>query len=315
VKILKKGIFTLIAIITASSLIFFGTQINTSSDSSRSRSGEHHERVTSLTVKKIHVPSIVLIDPKDGKEIQTVKADSIKSQDDIQKIADALELKYDQPMIPARLNDDGKLLQGKPRVILNKEAVVKELNIKSGFDRIIELPITESKPNVAEENIHHLDQAVLARYVTRFDPAVTGRATNIQLSVKEINQIVMGPGDRFYFNLVVGERTAERGYQKAMEIVNKQLVEGIGGGICQTSSTLYNAVEEAGLEIIELHHHSKPVGYVPKDRDATVSFGGKDFKFLNNKNFPILIKTIFNRQQGTLEVQVKSSSQYLANNR
>ncbi|HZH59227.1 MAG TPA: VanW family protein, partial [Metabacillus sp.] len=89
-------------------------------------------------------------------------------------------------------------------------------------------------------------------------------------------------------------------------------VEGIGGGICQTSSTLYNAVAEAGLEIIELHSHSRSVGYVPAGRDATVSWGGPDFKFMNNKDFPVMIKTIVNKQSGSIEVQILASKQNAA---
>jgi vancomycin resistance protein YoaR len=127
---------------------------------------------------------------------------------------------------------------------------------------------------------------------------------NIALSANAIDQIVLGPGDRFYFNQTVGERTPARGYQKAMEIVNKEFVEGIGGGICQTSSTLYNAVAQAGLEIIELHHHSKEVGYVPINKDATVSWNGYDFKFMNSKDHPVIIKTMTDLTNGSLQVQI-----------
>lgn len=186
---------------------------------------------------------------------------------------------------------------------------MEELKNLGAFQREVNVPIIESVPNVTAKTAANVDQTLLASYKTKFNSSVTGRTTNIALSASEIDQIILGPGDRFYYNLIVGERTEARGYQKAMEILNKELVEGIGGGICQTSSTLYNAVDQAGLEIIELNHHSKEVGYVPKDRDATVSYGGKDFKFLNNKDYPVLLKVIVNKTIGTIEVQVRAAQQ------
>ena len=101
----------------------------------------------------------------------------------------------------------------------------------------------------------------------------------------------LGVGDIFSFNTTVGERTEARGYQKAKEIVNKKMVAGIGGGICQTSSTLYNAVDQLDVKYVEHHNHSLNVGYVPKGRDATVSWGGPDFRFENSLNVPLLLNS------------------------
>jgi vancomycin resistance protein YoaR len=93
----------------------------------------------------------------------------------------------------------------------------------------------------------------------------------------------------FSFNYTVGPRTAAGGYQTAGIIVGKRLVSGIGGGICQTSSTLYNTVLESGLPVLERHTHSLRVGYVPANRDATVSWGTADMKFRNDKPYSIKI--------------------------
>ncbi len=81
---------------------------------------------------------------------------------------------------------------------------------------------------------------------------------------------------------------------------------GIGGGICQTSSTLYNAVEGAGLEMIERYSHSREVGYVPAGRDATVSWGGPDFQFKNAHQFPVILRTEVSHEQGELTIKVLS---------
>src|SRR5699024_7430780 len=127
---------------------------------------------------------------------------------------------------------------------------------------------------------------------------------NIVLSAEAISGIVLGQGDSFSFNDVVGERTAERGYKEALEIVNKEFVLGIGGGICQTSTTLFNAVDQVGVEIIERYTHSRDVGYVERGRDATVSWNGPDFRFVNPHPFPILIRASVNLEAGELRLIV-----------
>ncbi|WP_158553328.1 VanW family protein [Peribacillus saganii] len=261
-----------------------------------------------LSAKEIaSVSALKLVDNRTNQVVQTFAPTSFEKNTlakEVDSIVEQLAEKFDKPMVPARIGENGKLLPGQSRIILDEKALKTSLLQATAFDKEIALPIQESVPNVSQESLTSVQQKVIGSYKTTFNPAVPGRSNNIALSAKAINQVILGPGDRFYFNLVVGERTVERGYQKAMEIVNKEFVEGIGGGICQTSSTLYNAVEKAGLEIIELHHHSKAVGYVPKDKDATVSWGGKDFKFLNNKNYPVIIKTIMDNKKGSIEVQL-----------
>ncbi|MGM7722448.1 VanW family protein [Metabacillus sp. Hm71] len=267
---------------------------------------------SSQLVEKTVDLSVDLIHPTTEKIIHsfkpTLNPDPKKYEQVLKDLADDLANQLDQPMVPVKLSN-GQLINGQSRVILDEEKLVNSLKNIRALDKSIALPIQENPPNVTKETIKGIDEVVIGSYKTTFDPSVKGRSENIALSANTINQIILGPGDRFYFNLVVGERTPERGYQKAKEIVNKQFVEGIGGGICQTSSTLYNAVDEAGLEILELHSHSLSVGYVPAGRDATVSWGGPDFKFMNNKDYPVMIKTIVDKNAGSLEIQVLASKQ------
>ncbi|WP_051865208.1 VanW family protein [Metabacillus indicus] len=248
-----------------------------------------------------------LIDPRDGKAVKTIEAaplsDKAAHAENMQKLVKELAGQYDRPMTPSKIRN-GKLEPGQSRVILDEKALLQQLMSLPAFDRDIILPITETSPNVTAESLTGASQKVIGTYRTTFNSTVKGRSMNIALSANAIDQIVLGPGDRFAFNQTVGERTPARGYQKAMEIVNKEFVEGIGGGICQTSSTLYNAVAQAGLEIIELHHHSKEVGYVPINKDATVSWGGYDFKFMNSKDHPVIIKTMTDLTSGSLQVQI-----------
>jgi vancomycin resistance protein YoaR len=259
--------------------------------------------------------SIDLIHPTTKDVIRSFKPMLTKNPEEytqeLGKLADDLANQLDEPMVPVKLNN-GQITGGKSRIVLDENKLLDELKNVQPLTKALELPLQVNAPNVSQEAIKGINDVVIGSYKTNFNPSVKGRVENIALSSNEINQIVLGPGDRFYFNLVVGERTVERGYQEALEIVNKEFVMGIGGGICQTSSTLYNAVANAGLEILEVHSHSRSVGYVPAGKDATVSWGGPDFKFMNNKDYPIILKTIVDRNSGTLEIQVLASQQAAA---
>lgn len=116
------------------------------------------------------------------------------------------------------------------------------------------------------------------------------RVQNIQLSLQAINNTLLLPGDVFSFNGVVGERTVERGYRNAPIILGETVVPGVGGGICQSSTTLYNAARQAGLEIVERRIHSIAPSYIQHGMDATVAWPHTDFKFRNDSNYPVIVK-------------------------
>ena len=128
------------------------------------------------------------------------------------------------------------------------------------------------------------------------------RNTNIQLSAAAISGITVLPGEIFSFNAATGERTAEKGYKEAAAIAGGQSRDEIGGGVCQTSSTLFNAVARADLEIIERNPHAWPSNYVEKGFDATVNWPGLDFKFKNNTGWPIFIVAGYSKQKVTVNI-------------
>ncbi|MGI6097920.1 MAG: VanW family protein [Dethiobacteria bacterium] len=130
------------------------------------------------------------------------------------------------------------------------------------------------------------------------------RSKNIVLGAQLINNCILAPGEVFSFNRTIGPVTLERGFEMAPVIVGGQVVPGVGGGLCQVSSTLYNAVLMAGLEVVERYPHSRPVYYVPKGRDATVSTY-LDFKFRNSSDRFIMIKA--SGYAGRVEVQLLSN--------
>lgn len=130
---------------------------------------------------------------------------------------------------------------------------------------------------------------IIGGYYTSIAGSPASRNHNINLSCSKLNGAIVKSGEVFSFNHTVGQRTAAGGYQTAGVIVGKRLVPGIGGGVCQTSSTLYNSVLESGLPVLERHAHNLRVGYVPANRDATVSWGTADMKFRNNNPYSLKI--------------------------
>lgn len=215
---------------------------------------------------------------------------------------------YDQRMVLDKMDANGQIIKGKPRIILEETELVEKVITASAAGGDVELPLYVTESGYKPEDVKHLGEVVVATFTTRFNSGVVGRSKNIELSAEAINNVIVGAGDIFSFNTTVGPSDAKHGYQKAKEIVNKQLVDGIGGGICQTSSTLFNAVDKLGVSYIEKHHHSLSVGYVPAGRDATVSYGGPDFRFQNTTGAPFIIKSIY--KKGSLTIEVRTSAAY-----
>lgn len=178
-------------------------------------------------------------------------------------------------------------------------------HIHTHLNKVSELPIQVWKPAITTKTLLRIKEKRLGSYGTRYNPRNANRTHNILLSTRAIDHVVLAEGEVFSFNQVVGMRTPERGYKPAPVIVRGEYTEGIGGGICQTSSTLFNSVERAGLRVLQRVSHSKNVTYVPKGQDATVSWGGPDFRFQNQLNEPILV--VANANRGWLVVDIYGS--------
>ena len=136
----------------------------------------------------------------------------------------------------------------------------------------------------------------------------TNRTTNIALSAEAINGTTVLPGETFSFNRATGERTSAKGYKPAAAISGGETVDEIGGGVCQTSSTLFNAVVRANLEIVSRKPHAWPSDYVPKGEDATVNWPNLDFKFRNNTDWPIFIVASCDKSNKTVTVDIYGMS-------
>jgi vancomycin resistance protein YoaR len=169
-----------------------------------------------------------------------------------------------------------------------KELILLALN-RTDASTIV-LPVAPVYPEItasdlAENGIKEL----VAMYTTQFNTEDVNRSANIKLSAQKITGKLVYPGQIFSYNDTVGPREKSQGFKEAMEIINGEFVPGVGGGVCQLSSTLYNAVLLAGLTIVERTNHSKPLSYVPLGRDATVVYNILDFKFVNDSQAPVMI--------------------------
>jgi putative cell wall-binding protein len=149
----------------------------------------------------------------------------------------------------------------------------------------------EGYSNKVKLNLTVKEPLPFAQYTTYFDANQVNRTVNIRLATKALDGKRLAPGEQFSFNKSVGERTAEAGYKEALIIEGDVFTPGLGGGICQVSSTLYNAAVLANLEIVERHHHTLPISYVPPGQDATVAYPTLDFKFKNTTGATLLIRS------------------------
>lgn len=210
----------------------------------------------------------------------------------VDQIVDQLNKQYSIPPKNAQLDPNGNIIPEKAGMEIDRQALLKQVYSHYIHQKPsnIELPMRTVYPNVDSELLNDLRSLRIGLYITSFNPRNKNRSTNIKLATESINNYVVFPGETFSFNKVVGKRTKERGYLRAKVIVKGEYAEDIGGGICQVSSTLFNAVDNAGLQIVQRFSHSREVPYIPRGRDATVSWYGPDFQFKNEYNQPVLIR-------------------------
>lgn len=174
------------------------------------------------------------------------------------------------------------------------------------------ITLTITKPKVTTSQIgSEAFPDLLATYTTRYDASDTNRTTNLRIACQKINEKVVLPGETFSYNKTLGERTVAAGYKNAKVYENGEVVDGIGGGICQISSTLYNAVLMSNLEVTERRNHQFVTSYTPAGRDATVVYGLTDFKFKNTRTYAIKIKASISNGIATVSIYgIKEETEY-----
>lgn len=192
-------------------------------------------------------------------------------------------------------NPDGEnmfeITPSKMGLCVDKEQLIFELeqNFKHHRPLMVDVKMQEVEPQTLESDfVNKLD--LMGSFTTSLKNSQEGRKHNVALALSKINGLVVNSGETVSFNNLTSPQTAENGYANAIIILNGKFTEGVGGGICQASTTVYNACVLANLEINEVHKHTLPVGYVELAFDAMVSEGTSDFVFTNNSVNPIYIK-------------------------
>lgn len=205
----------------------------------------------------------------------------------------ALKQKVDRPAVNAIVDKtDGKTIIPEQNGIVMDVAQAQAV-IGDGSAEQYTIPVTVTPAKVTKEVLDRaLFRDVLASTSTTLNTGNTQRTNNVTLAAKYMNGTILNPGEEFSYNDVVGARTPERGFKSAGAYANGKLIDEVGGGVCQPSSTLYMAVLRADLEVTERTNHSLTVAYTPLGQDATVSYGSLDFKFKNNTDYPIKIVAV-----------------------
>ena len=174
------------------------------------------------------------------------------------------------------------------------------------------IPLKFAPPEIGVEDLgNDIFVNNLGTFTSYYKESNVNRSTNVKLASQKINGVILLPGEEFSYNKVVGERTFENGFKEASVYTSSGVVNGLGGGICQVSSTLYNSVLLANLEIVERRNHRYAVSYVPLGTDATVAYGSIDFRFKNNRKYPI--KLIASSVNGVCTVSImgiKEATEY-----
>lgn len=229
----------------------------------------------------------------DGPLTLVVAADPQRVQSTISKITESLV----KPAVDARFEVDGakvKVLPSRTGLAVDAKAahdlIVRRLRQVTGKRRV-GLVLHAVQPKLTTAMAKEMGiRGRISSYTTEFSSGNRPRVNNIHLLAGALNNTMIAPGEEFSFNRVIGPRTAEKGYQEAPVIMNGKLVPALGGGICQVGTTIFNTVFFSGLPVTERSNHSFYISHYPDGRDATVSWGGPDFRFSNATKRWILIK-------------------------
>lgn len=187
-------------------------------------------------------------------------------------------------------NEDGTITIAKSEKgrYLDLNEAKELLNKDMLHEEKIELPVYDTEPQIHSDYYEGIDK-VLGDFSTDYSSSIKNRKENIKIASEKFNNMKLNPDDEISFNDIVGEISEATGFKNATVIVGGEYENGIGGGICQVSTTLYNSLILSDLEIVERHNHSRPIHYVDLGTDAAVARGYKDLKFKNNTNNPIII--------------------------
>lgn len=221
-----------------------------------------------------------------------------------EKIANETNIKAQEPQVIINGSDisykygkDGSKLLEK----LLSEEIEKSLEQKDAINKVININAIyeDDKQTISIDDLKSVNSKI-STYSTTYSPS-GGRGSNVENAANKLDNMVLMPGDEFSYENAVGPVIQSNGYTYAPVISGGKLIQGIGGGVCQVSSTLYNTMLNSGILPTERRNHSKPVSYVPRGLDATLASGSIDYKFINTLEYPIVINTSCSNGNLTIE--------------
>ncbi len=242
-----------------------------------------------------------------------------------QKIDDIIsQIEYDSvdSVVNFKPNSNNvfEITEHKNGLRVNKEELYYNINEQflTSNNIVVDLPTMEELPMVTKEDNINQTQLV-SSFTTNVSDSTGNRKRNVKLALEKVNGLIVEPNQEISFNKLTGPHTESNGYKVATIIYKGKFVDGVGGGVCQASTTLYNALLKADVDILEVHKHTLPVKYVPLGLDAMVSEYVADLRFKNVKETPLYIQTISDSESvkvniyGTpLGYQIKTSSETVA---
>ena len=223
---------------------------------------------------------------------ETIDASSNFDSKKLKEISKQLEGKVNRESRDASLEKDEEnnisFLSDRPGAELNIEKTENIIRNLTGREEVVQLPVKEIQAKVKKKDLAFIN-GVLGTFSTEYSKSEKNRKHNIALGANYFNGMTLKPDQEVSFLKTINGITVENGFKESGVIIDGEFDRGTGGGICQVSTTLYNALIRGDVEIIERHNHSRPIGYVPRGTDAAVVDGGKDLVFKNNFKSPIYI--------------------------
>ena len=240
-----------------------------------------------------HVPEATFELPEDGDYTIDMQAlhDSV--------CGDPIDARYD--------TETKEIVDGKPGVEFDVAEAQKLWDTAKNGDTV-RIPVTLTPAKFSSDDVTELYADLLATKSTSLGGSSANRINNITLAAQHIDGVVLEPGESFSYNSTVGQRTVANGFKEAGAYANGQVVQEVGGGICQVSSTLYYCTMVSNLQITSRTNHYFSVGYIEPGMDATVSWGSPDFVFVNSRTFPIKIHAYVSGGMITVEIRARTST-------
>ena len=240
------------------------------------------------------------VDVRNEYEKNKLKKILEKIKKETDKDPENATIAYNDGNIEISEHTDGKLMD----IDINAKLVENQLE-KRNFDDIL-LNAENIKPAITYDEIKDID-VVASDFHTVFSVKDQNRSHNIRLACSKLDGRILKPGEEFSMNKTLGPRTVENGYKEAPVIFMNELIKGPGGGICQVTTTLYDTVLKAKLDVVERSPHSMPLGYVSPGQDATIAEGSIDFKFRNSSEYPVCISAMV--KGGTIRIRILGKSE------